>query len=199
SMYPSGIKDNDDYTSIVNQRHYDRLMGYLEDASDKGADVIEINPKGEDFAQQPHHKIPPHLVLNPTDEMTVMQEEIFGPILPLITYRSTKDAVDYINANDRPLGLYYFGEDAKERDMVLNNTTSGGVTVNDVMFHIGQEDLPFGGVGPSGMGAYHGEYGFREFSHAKAVYTQTGSEILKMIRPPYRETFRKQIAGRIKR
>lgn len=199
TMFPTGLKDNDDYTSIVNQRHYDRLMGYLDDAREKGAEIVEINPTGENFSQQPHHKIPPHLVLNPSDEMAIMQDEIFGPILPVKTYSETAEAVAYINEHDRPLGLYYFGEDGGERDMVLNNTTSGGVTVNDVIFHVAQEDLPFGGIGPSGMGAYHGREGFLEFSHAKSVYTQTGSEILAMMRPPYGEKFRKQVAGRIKR
>ncbi|MCL4163043.1 UNVERIFIED_CONTAM: hypothetical protein GTU68_005188, partial [Idotea baltica] len=149
-MYPSGLKDNDDYTSVINQRHYDRIMGYIDDAKAKGAEVIEINPMNENFSQQPHHKIPPHIVVNPTDDMAVMQDEIFGPILPIKSYADAKDAVDYINKNDRPLGLYYFGEDASEREHVLNNTTSGGVTVNDVLFHVAQEDLPFGGVGPSG-------------------------------------------------
>lgn len=199
TMYPSGLKDNPDYTSIVNQRHYDRLMGYLEDARAKGAEVIEINPAGENFSQQPHHKIPPHIVVNPSDELTVMQDEIFGPILPVKSYRDTEEAVAYVNAHERPLGLYYFGEDAGEKEMVLNSTTSGGVTVNDVIFHVAQEDLPFGGVGPSGMGSYHGWEGFREFSHAKSVYTQTGNEILAMMRPPYGEKFRKQVAARVKR
>ncbi|NBC20932.1 MAG: aldehyde dehydrogenase family protein [Alphaproteobacteria bacterium] len=199
TMFPDGLKDNDDYTSIVNQRHYDRIMGYIEDARAKGAEVVEINPKGEHFDQQPHHKIPPHIVIDPSDDMTVMQDEIFGPVLPVKSYGETAEAVEYINAHERPLGLYYFGEDKGEKDSVLDSTTSGGVTVNDVLFHVGQEDLPFGGIGPSGMGAYHGLDGFREFSHAKAVYTQTGSEILAMMRPPYGEKFRKQIAGRIKR
>ena len=198
-MYPSGMKDNDDYTSVVNQRHFDRLSSYLDDAREKGAEVVEINPQNENFSQQPHHKMAPHLVLNPTDDMKVMQDEIFGPILPLKTYTETKDAVAYINDHPRPLGLYYFGDDASERDMVLNNTTSGGVTVNDVIFHVGQEDLPFGGIGPSGMGAYHGRDGFNEFSHKKAIYTQTGNEILAMMRPPYGEKFRKQLAGRMKK
>ncbi|MEM8616419.1 MAG: coniferyl aldehyde dehydrogenase [Pseudomonadota bacterium] len=198
-MFPSGLKDNDDYTSVVNQRHYDRLNGYLDDAREKGAEVIEINPAGDNFSQQPSHKMAPHIVLNPTDDMKVMQDEIFGPILPVKSYTNTSDAVGYINDHPRPLGLYYFGDDAQERDMVLNNTTSGGVTVNDVIFHVAQEDLPFGGVGPSGMGAYHGRDGFLEFSHKKAVYTQTGSELLAMMRPPYGEKFRKQIAGRMKK
>ena len=107
--------------------------------------------------------------------MKVMQDEIFGPVLPVKSYNDAKDAVAYINAHPRPLGLYYFGDDASERDFVLNNTTSGGVTVNDVIFHVAQEDLPFGGVGPSGMGAYHGRDGFLELSHKKAIYTQTNN------------------------
>lgn len=198
TMFPSGLKDNEDYTSIINQRHYDRLMGYIEDARSRGAEVLELNPRDENFAQQPHHKIPPHLIIDPTDDMKVMQDEIFGPILPVKTYGDAKDAVAYINAHPRPLGLYYFGDDAAEKDMVLSNTTSGGVTVNDVIFHVAQEDLPFGGVGPSGMGAYHGREGFYEFSHKKAVYTQTKSELLAMMRPPYGEKFRAQVKGRIK-
>ena len=199
TMYPTGLKDNNDYTSVVNQRHFDRLNSYLEDARSKGAEVIEINPKGENFSQQPHHKIPPHIIVDPTDDMKVMQDEIFGPILPIKTYAKATDAVAYINANPRPLGLYYFGEDSGEREYVLNNTTSGGVTVNDVIFHVAQEDLPFGGVGPSGMGAYHGVDGFREFSHRKAIYTQIGSELLAMVRPPYGDKYRKQVESRVKK
>jgi len=199
TMFPDGLKDNDDYTSVVNQRHYDRLMGYLEEAKSKSAEVIEINPAGENFSQQPHHKIAPHIIVDPDDDLQVMQDEIFGPILPIKSYSDTKDAVAYINAKPRPLGLYYFGEDASEQSQVVDGTTSGGVTINDVIFHVGQEDLPFGGVGPSGMGAYHGRDGFNEFSHRKAVYKQTGSEILKMVRPPYTDKFRKQIGGMIKR
>ena len=197
-MFPDGLKDNEDYTSIINQRHYDRLQGLLDDASAKGAEVVEINPKDESFEQQPHFKMPPSLVLNPTDEMTVMQDEIFGPILPIKTYSQIDEAVDYVNAHDRPLSLYYFGDDQSESRQVVSSTTSGGVTLNDVVFHVAQEDLPFGGVGPSGMGAYHGREGFLEFSHKKSVYKQTGFEIVKMLRPPYGDTFKKQISSRIK-
>ena len=187
-MYPD-MKDNEDFTSIINQKHYDRIQGYLADAKEKGAEVIEINPSNEDFTQQPHHKIPPTLVLNPTDDMKIMQEEIFGPVLPIKTYNDVSETVDYINSKDRPLGLYYFGEDSKEKDYVLNNTTSGGVTVNDVISHIQMEDLPFGGVGPSGMGSYHGHDGFKEFSHAKAVYKQTRVNLMKFagLVPPYKK------------
>ena len=187
-MYPD-MKDNDDFTSIINQRHYDRIQGYISDAKEKGAEVVEINPSNEDFSQQPHHKIPPTIILNPTEDMQVMQEEIFGPVLPVKTYRDVSETVDYINSKDRPLGLYYFGEDTKEKDFVLDNTTSGGVTVNDVISHITMEDLPFGGVGPSGMGSYHGYDGFKEFSHAKSVYKQSWLNLNKVagLVPPYKK------------
>ena len=187
-MYPD-MKDNDDFTSIINQKHYDRIQGYISDAKEKGAEIVEINPSNEDFSQQPHHKIPPTIILNPTEDMQVMQEEIFGPVLPVKTYKDVSETVDYINSKDRPLGLYYFGEDSKEKDYVLDNTTSGGVTVNDVISHIQMEDLPFGGVGPSGMGSYHGYDGFKEFSHAKAVYKQTRFNLMKLagLVPPYKK------------
>ena len=187
-MYPD-MKDNEDFTSIINQKHYDRIQGYIADAKDKGADVVEINPSNEDFSQQPHHKIPPTIILNPTEDMQVMQEEIFGPVLPVKTYKDVSETVDYINSKDRPLGLYYFGEDSKEKDYVLDNTTSGGVTVNDVISHITMEDLPFGGVGPSGMGSYHGYDGFKEFSHAKSVYKQSWINLNKLagLVPPYKK------------
>lgn len=199
-MFPT-IKDNPDYTAVVAQRHYDRIMGYLDDAKAKGAEIVEINPAGEDLSQQEHRKIAPTLVLNPTDDMKIMQEEIFGPVMPVKTYRKVEEAVEYINAHDRPLGLYWFGEDAGEKDMVLNRTTSGGVTVNDVIFHVAQEELPFGGVGPSGMGSYHGHDGFREFSHRKSIYSQLKKDIgpLVAMRPPYGAAFRKAMMGQIKR
>ncbi len=187
-MYPE-MKDNDDFTSIINQRHFDRIQGYIEDAKEKGAEVVEINPSNEDFTQQPHHKIPPTIVLNPSDDMKIMQEEIFGPVLPVKTYKDVSEPVNYINSKDRPLGLYYFGEDNAEKEFVLGNTTSGGVTVNDVISHIQMEDLPFGGVGPSGMGSYHGYDGFKEFSHAKAVYKQSKLNLMKLagLVPPYKK------------
>lgn len=196
-MYPT-IKDNPDYTSMVNQRHYDRVSGLIADAKAKGAEIIEINPAKEDFTQQEHHKIPPTLILNATDDMTVMQEEIFGPVLPIRTYTSIDDTIAEINARPRPLALYYFGDDSAESEALLNRTHSGGVTINDVIFHFTMDDLPFGGVGSSGMGAYHGRRGFLEFSHEKGVYRQTASELLAMMRPPYGEAFRKQVAARLK-
>lgn len=196
-MYPA-IKDNPDYTAIINQRHFDRLHGLIADAKAKGAEVIEINPGREDFSQQEHRKIPPTLILGATDEMGVMQEEIFGPVLPIKSYSALDEAIAYVNKGPRPLALYYFGDDSAESEALLSRTHSGGVTINDVIMHVSQEELPFGGVGASGMGAYHGKRGFMEFSHEKAIFRQTGSELIAMLRPPYGETFRKQVAARLK-
>jgi coniferyl-aldehyde dehydrogenase len=199
TMFPT-IKDNPDYTSIIAQRHYDRITGYIDDARAKGARVIELKPEGEDLSQQPHRKIAPTLILDPTDDMKVMQEEIFGPVLPVKSYETLDEALAYVNGHDRPLGLYYFGDDPAEREEVLSRTTAGGVTVNDVVMHVAQEDLPFGGVGPSGMGSYHGVDGFREFSHRKAIFSQMKKDIgpLKMLRPPYGPGIRKMLDGQIK-
>ncbi len=198
-MFPT-LLDNPDYTSVVNERHYERITGYVEEARQAGAEVVEINPAGEDFRQQPHHKIPPTLILDPSEELGVMQDEIFGPVMPVKSYDSVDDTVDYINRKDRPLGLYYFGNDKAEEEQVLSHTTSGGVTVNDVVMHVAQEDLPFGGVGPSGMGAYHGLDGFKTFSHAKAVFSQTKVPIAELagLRPPYGEKLIKAVRGQMK-
>ena len=186
TMYPS-LLANDDYTSVVNGRNFERLKGYLEDAKAKGAELIEVNPADEDFASSNGNKMPLTILRNVNDDMKVMQEEIFGPLLPVRTYDTIDEAIDYVNAHDRPLGLYYFGEDKAEEQKVLNRTISGGVTVNDVLFHNAMEDLPFGGVGPSGMGNYHGLDGFRTFSHARAVYRQSGLDVGKLsgFKPPY--------------
>lgn len=195
------VRDNPDYTAIVSPRHFDRLKALVDDARAKGATVIEINPAGEDFAAQNGRKVPPTLILDPTEEMLVMQEEIFGPVLPVKTYSTVQEAVAYINAKDRPLGLYYFGNDPAEQEYVLSSTISGGVTVNDVIFHVAMEDLPFGGVGPAGMGAYHGFDGFKEFSHARGIYTQLKKDLgpMKALRPPYGKAMRDYLAQQIKR
>ncbi len=198
TMFPT-LKDNTDYTSIINQRHFDRLTGYIDDARAKGARVIEINPANEDFSQQPYFKVPPTIIVDPTEDMKVMQEEIFGPILPVKSYENVDDAIKYVNDHDRPLGLYYFGEDAQEENKVVSRTTSGGVAVNDVITHIMQDDAPFGGVGPSGTGAYHGREGFVNFSHAKTVFRQTSVEkVAGMLRPPYGAQIRKMLNGMLK-
>ncbi len=198
-MFPT-IKDNPDYTAIVAQRHYDRIKGYVDDARAKGARIIELKPDGEDLNQQEHRKIAPTLIIDPTDDMLVMQEEIFGPVLPVKTYSGIDEAIAYVNKGDRPLGLYYFGTDEAEREKVLAGTTAGGVTINDVVFHVAQENLPFGGVGPSGMGSYHGVDGFREFSHAKSIYSQIKADKpLQQMRPPYGPAIRKFLEGQLKR
>lgn len=182
------LKDNPDYTSIINQRHFDRLTGYLDEARAEGVEVVELNPANENFDQQEHLRIPPTLIIDPPDHLKVMQEEIFGPILPVKSYTQVDETLDYINQRDRPLGLYYFGHDSEEQARVLSHTTSGGVTINDVIMHIAQEELPFGGVGPSGMGVYHGFHGFKNFSHGKAIYRQSTliSKLAAAFRPPYR-------------
>ncbi len=187
-MFPT-IKDNPDYTSIVNAHHFERLQGYIEDASAKGAKLVELNPAAEDFSQQEHRRIPPTLALDPSEDMQLMQDEIFGPILPVKQYNDLSEALDHVNSKDRPLGLYYFGADKAEETRVLTQTTSGGVTVNDVIMHVGQEDLPFGGVGPSGMGSYHGHDGFKNFSHSKSIFitSKVISKLAATMRPPYKK------------
>ena len=198
-LYPT-LLTNPDYTSVVNARHRDRLRGYLDDARAKGGEIIEVNPANEDFSKTNGTKLPLYIVRNPTDDMRVMQEEIFGPILPIKTVANVDAAIDYVNAHDRPLGLYYFGTDKAEERRVLERTISGGVTVNDVVFHVGMEDLPFGGIGPSGMGSYHGIDGFRTFSHAKAIYRQPKIDVAKLagMKPPYGKATAKTIASALK-
>ncbi|MCJ8203685.1 coniferyl aldehyde dehydrogenase [Pseudomonas sp. RGM2987] len=185
AMYPT-LRDNPDYTSIINSRNFDRLHGYLADARGKGARLVEINPAQENLGDREIRKIAPTLVLDTHEQMQVLREEIFGPLLPVKTYRDFTSAIDYVNGQPRPLAAYYFGEDAQERRQVLEHTMSGAVVINDVMSHVVFEALPFGGVGHSGMGAYHGVYGFRTFSHAKAVVVQSpvGESNLAM-RAPY--------------
>ncbi len=186
NMYPT-LLDNEDYASVVTDRHFDRLQDLVADARDKGAEVIEVNPGNEDFSNTNARKMPLTILKNVTDDMKAMQEEIFGPVLPVKTYGHIDEAIGYVNEHDRPLGLYYFGQNADEREKVLTKTISGGVTVNDVIFHVSMEDLPFGGVGPSGMGSYHGVEGFREFSHTRSIYTQPKIDVAKLggFKPPY--------------
>ena len=190
--YPD-IKNNDDYTSIINERHFNRLNELIDDAREKGATINQINPANEDFTQQEFFKIPPTIITNTSDDMRVMTEEIFGPVLPVVEFTEVKEALDSINSKDRPLGLYYFGTDKNEQSNVLNNTSSGGVTINNVVGHIQQQDLPFGGVGPSGMGRYHSQDGFKNFSNARAVFKDVpffmDNLAFGMIRPPYKEGF----------
>lgn len=183
AMYPT-LEGNADYTSIVNDRHFARLQALADDARNRGAQVQVINPGGA-----PHdpagRKMRPAVLLGVDDSMAVMREEIFGPLLPVMGYGSLDEAIAFVNARARPLALYWFGRDRANQERVLRETVSGGVTVNDVLLHIAQENLPFGGVGDSGSGAYHGEYGFRIFSKEKPVFEQSRFAGTWLLRPPY--------------
>ena len=179
--------DNPDYSSVVNSRHRQRLQAHLDDARKKGAEIRELgNP--EDFSrQQGVNRMPMTLVMEPGNDMSIMQEEIFGPIMCLKTYNDIEECIRFIRARPHPLALYYFGKDKVEERYVINHTVSGGVCVNDVMQHVSAEDLPFGGIGASGMGNYHGREGFKTFSHARSVYHQTRLNMMKLggVLPPY--------------
>jgi coniferyl-aldehyde dehydrogenase len=175
-----------DYTSIINARHYERLQGYVSDALERGA---RIEPLSTAAADATRRKLPPLALLDVNDDMRVMQDEIFGPLLPILPYTDLDAAIAYVNRHPRPLALYCFENDAARRDRVLNETVSGGVTVNDTILHIAQEELPFGGIGPSGMGHYHGIEGFRTFSKQKAVFYQSGLNGMSLFNPPYGALF----------
>ena len=189
AMYPNAA-DNDDYTSIVSDRHYARLERLLADATAKGASVVELGGKPDPARR----RMPPVLVLGTTDGMDIMREEIFGPLLPVVAYGAIDEAIGHVNRHERPLALYWFGEDAASRDRVLARTVSGGVTVNDCLWHFAQEELPFGGGGASGMGAYHGEAGFRTFTKDKPVFFQPRLNGMFLLRPPYGRTFERVMA-----
>ncbi len=191
-LYPR-LADNSDYTSIISARHFDRLEGLLEDARAKGARVMEINPGKEVFTRQ-SRKLPPHLVLGATEEMAVMQEEIFGPILPVMRVSSLAAAIAFLNRRPRPLALYWFGQDSGNRDEVLGKTIAGGVSINDTLLHVAQEELPFGGVGASGYGEYHGERGFLSCSKEKPVFLQRRFAATSLLYPPYGKTFARVMA-----
>lgn len=185
-LYPT-VADNPDYTSIVDDRHLERLQGLLDDARGLGARVLQLH--GETVTHE--RKMPPFLVLDVDERMKLMREEIFGPILPVLSYRRLDDVIAYINRHDRPLALYWFGRSREDLQAVLEQTLSGGVTVNDCLWHVAQEALPFGGVGASGIGSYHGEHGFRTFSHLKPVFMQSKWSGLGLMSPPYGRTFRR--------
>lgn len=190
AAYPS-LRDNNDYTAIISDRQKARLEGYLKDAEGKGAKIIQINPKAEEFGNT--RKMPLTLVLGATDDMLVMQEEIFGPILPIIPYDTLEDALAYVNKRPRPLALYYFDWDKARADDVLSRTHSGGACINDTLSHVGADDIPFGGIGPSGMGHYHGEEGFRTFSKAKGVVRKGKFNSTAMVAPPWGNFMFKQL------
>jgi acyl-CoA reductase-like NAD-dependent aldehyde dehydrogenase len=185
-LYPR-LRDNPDYTAIIDERHRERLTAWREEARTRGARLVEMNPAGEDLADSP--KIAPTLIVGAPEDTRVMRDEIFGPLLPLVPYRTLDDAIAYVNARERPLALYVFDRPGATIDRVLAETVSGGVSVNETFLHLAQEDLPFGGVGPSGMGEYHGRAGFETFSKRKAVFFQSRLNGLKLFRPPYGKRF----------
>jgi coniferyl-aldehyde dehydrogenase len=183
ASYPDG-PTGEDYTSIVNDQQYALLKEMIDDARARGAKIIEVGNRPGDASGRPH-TLPPTIVLNVTDDMRIAHEEIFGPILPILPYRDMDDVIEYVNARPRPLALYYFGGDDQGRRKVLNRTTSGNVTINGTITHVAVDDLPFGGVGASGIGAYHGIEGFRRLSHAKGIFEQSRWNSMDLLHPPF--------------
>jgi len=178
-FYPDDNKNA--YTSMVNETHYERMQNYISDAIEKGAKVHSLG----NFDSAEKNTITTKILMDVNDGMKVMQDEIFGPLLPVMLYDDISEVINYVNAHDHPLGLYYFGKSQSEQQNVIKNTRSGGVTINDAMFHIMQSELPFGGVGASGYGYYHGREGFMNFSNMRSVYYQTNNDsAFAMLRPP---------------
>ncbi len=185
-LYPQ-LVNNPEYTHIVSRRNYERLQAVVEDATVHGARVIRLNAGYDNDQGTPENKVfPPTLVFGLKDEMTLMQEEIFGPILPVITYRTLNEAIVFVNARPRPLALYYFDNDAGRVDELLGRTLSGGVTINDCVYHLGQHNLPFGGVGSSGTGHYHGFDGFITFSKKRGIMQQRRWAATALLHAPFR-------------
>ena len=191
TLYPDPMR-GDDYTSIVDARHYERLVGLVDDARAHGARIVTI-PAGA-APDAVTRRIPPTLVVGATDAMRIMHEEIFGPLLPIEAYTTLDQAIANVARRPRPLALYVFGADRAARARLLRETIAGGVTVDDTLWHFAHEELPFGGVGASGSGAYHGEAGFFTFSHRKSVFVQPRFAAAKLLYPPYGRTFEKVLA-----
>ncbi|MHB1059501.1 MAG: coniferyl aldehyde dehydrogenase [Rhodanobacter sp.] len=194
-MYPQ-LAQGAQYASIVSDRQYRRLVALRDSAVAAGASVHRLGDAAEDPARR---LLPPQLLSNVGDDMAVMREEIFGPLLPLLPYDSLDEAIGYICARPHPLALYLFESDQELVDRVLARTHAGGVSVNDTLYHIAQHGLPFGGVGASGMGGYHGEAGFRTFSHLKPVFRQARLNGAGLLNPPYGARFRRMLALLLKR
>jgi coniferyl-aldehyde dehydrogenase len=185
AFYPT-LQANPDYTAIISPAHRARLTALLDDARAQGARIVELAPAGEGVDGG---KMPPTLVLEVKPTMRVMQEEIFGPLLPIVEYQGIDAAIAHVTAGERPLALYWFGENAERRQRIMRETHAGGVTINDCLWHLAQEGQPFGGVGASGHGAYHGEWGFRTFSHDKPILHQARHAGTAMFHPPYGKRF----------
>ncbi|MDB5766989.1 MAG: Aldehyde dehydrogenase [Collimonas fungivorans] len=184
-LYPD-LAVNPDYTSIVSPQHFARLQSLADEAGQLGALAVPLSDSASDAASR---RMSPLLLSGVNDGMRVMQEEIFGPLLPLLPYASLEQAIGYVNAHPRPLALYLFEKNRANIDQVMRNTVAGGVSINDTLLHIAQDDLPFGGVGASGMGAYHGEYGFQTLSKMKPIFHQSAINGLSLFKPPYGKTF----------
>ena len=192
-LYPD-LARNQDYTSIVSPRHFERLQSLIDDARLLGAQVLPLSDIASDAAAGVFaRRLPPVMLTNVNDGMRVMQEEIFGPLLPLLPYGSLDQAIDYVNAHPRPLALYLFEKNQASIDRVMRHTVAGGVAINETLLHILQDDLPFGGVGASGMGAYHGEHGFQALSKMKPIFRQSALNGMALFKPPYGRTFRVMI------
>jgi coniferyl-aldehyde dehydrogenase len=187
------LLDNPDYTSVINERHWQRLKGYIDDLEARKVRIEVFNPARESFDDPGKHKLPFVMPVEPDEDSLIMQDEIFGPMLSIKTYQSLDKVIEFINNKPRPLALYYFGKDKREIEALCQRTTSGGVTINDCVQHAACSDLPLAGVGNSGMGAYHGHHGFLQFSHSKAVYRQGLFSMSSLIRPPYGERKMKMI------
>ncbi|MEP1470178.1 MAG: coniferyl aldehyde dehydrogenase [Halieaceae bacterium] len=194
SMYPN-ITENSDYAGVFDEKQFTRLQNYIDDAVAKGAKLTIVGAD-KTRASKDNRRMPLHILQNVNESMQIMHEEIFGPVLPIMTYGEITEVPDKVEPRRNPLALYYFGKDKKEQEYILSHVPSGGVCINDITLHYVQEDLPFGGVGASGMGAYHGPEGFRGMSHARAIYSQTMIDVLPIIgaRPPFGEKFRKRIS-----
>jgi coniferyl-aldehyde dehydrogenase len=182
-MYPT-LASNPDYTSIVSDGHFARLTSYLDEATARGARVVDLNPANETL-DPGTRKMAPKLLIDPPEDLTVMQEEIFGPILPIKPYDSFEQAIDYVNDRPHPLALYYLGENEDDVDRLTTETLAGGMSINETVLYVGVADLPFGGVGPSGMGHYHGVEGFETFSKKKSVFRQSAFAGTALLRPPF--------------
>lgn len=199
-QYPT-IQDNPDFTACINERHFDRVKAYIDEAKQQGCRVIPLCPAGEEFSEREQHKIALHLIIDPDETLACMQDEIFGAVLNVKSYSDLDDPIAFINSRERPLALYYFGDNKEEEQRVLDETISGGVSINNVTMHVACDDLPFGGIGQSGIGSYRGRDGFRTFSHGRAVYREGWVNLSKLAGtlPPFGQKVEKMLEGQIKK
>jgi coniferyl-aldehyde dehydrogenase len=197
----NGCVDNDDYVSIINQKNFDRLTTYVDEAEEQGVEMVNLDPLQQPWRQNTLRKIPLHLAVDPADDLQIMQQEIFGPLLCIKPYNDLQDCISEINRRPRPLALYYFGDDKAEQQLLIETTVAGGMSINDIGVHYACDDLPFGGIGNSGMGQLHGRDGFRTCSHAKAVLKQGRGNIPKLFGtlPPFGKKIEKTLQRVLKK